>query len=52
MLSLREVAEQYGVCRKTISRWIKREGLPVHRVGRTVRVAEADAIAFMACRRA
>jgi excisionase family DNA binding protein len=52
MLSLREVAEQYGVCRKTISRWIKREGLPVHRVGRIVRVAEADAVAFMASRRA
>jgi excisionase family DNA binding protein len=51
MLSMREVAARYGVCTKTISRWIKSEGLHVHRIGRTVRIAEDDATTFMAARR-
>jgi excisionase family DNA binding protein len=52
MLSIRQVAERYGACPKTVSRWIKRHGLRVHRVGRTIRIAEEDAAAFMAARRA
>jgi excisionase family DNA binding protein len=51
MLSIRQVAERYGVCPKTVARWIKQHGLHVHRIGRTIRVAEEDATAFMAARR-
>jgi excisionase family DNA binding protein len=51
MLTIRQLAERYGVCTKTISRWIKNEGLDVHRIGRTVRIADEDAHAFMAARR-
>jgi excisionase family DNA binding protein len=51
MLSIRQVAEHYGVCSKTVSRWIKQHGLRVHRVGRTIRVSDEDAIHFMAARR-
>jgi excisionase family DNA binding protein len=51
MLSMRQVAAQYGICTKTVARWIKHHGLRAHHIGRTVKIDEADAIAFMASRR-
>ena len=51
MLSIRDVAELFDVCPKTISRWIKTEGLRAHRVKRMVRIAEEDAVLFMAMHR-
>jgi excisionase family DNA binding protein len=51
MLSIRQVAERYGVCTKTVSRWIKSQGLHSHKIGRTIRIAEEDAMTFMTARR-
>ena len=51
MLSIRDVANRFDVCPKTVSRWIKTEGLRAHRVKRMVRIAEEDTVLFMAMRR-
>ena len=47
LLTVDEIAERLGVCSKTIRRWITRNELPAHRLGRSVRVAEDDLIAFL-----
>ena len=43
-LTVDDVARQLRVSRRTIERWIQREGLPAVKVGRLVRV-DPDALA-------
>lgn len=50
-LSPAEFAEQLGVCRKTVGRWIVAGDLHAHRFGRQIRISEDDAISFAATRR-
>ena len=47
LLTIDEIVERLNVCSKTIRRWIARNELPAHRLGRSVRVAEADLLAFL-----
>ena len=47
LLTVDEMAERLKVCSKTIRRWITRNELPAHRLGRSVRVAEADLLVFL-----
>jgi excisionase family DNA binding protein len=42
------VAEAAGVSTRTVRRWIEKRLLPVHRVGRVVRIEEDDLEAFLA----
>ena len=49
--SVDDVAEQLGVSTKTVRRWIAAGDLPVHRLGRQLRISEADLVAFIAQRR-
>jgi excisionase family DNA binding protein len=51
MLSMGELAELMEVSVKTIQRRIAAGELHVHRTGRIVRIAEDDAIAFLAATR-
>jgi excisionase family DNA binding protein len=46
-----EVAELLTVSTKTVRRWIGREELRTHRLGRQLRVAEEDLAAFLGQRR-
>jgi excisionase family DNA binding protein len=46
-----EVAELLSVSPRTVRRLIESGALPVHRVGRLVRIADADLGAFMAATR-
>jgi len=46
-----EVAEQVGVCTKTVDRWIKDDGLQVYRLRRRVCIAENDLLKFLGERR-
>jgi excisionase family DNA binding protein len=50
-VSVREIAEQLGVCSKTVRRWIGSGELHVHRFGRRLRIADEDLVAFIALRR-
>ena len=43
-----DVAEQLGVSTKTVRRWIAAGDLPVHRLGRQLRISEPDLVAFIA----
>ena len=47
LLTVDEMAERLNVCSKTIRRWIAGNELPAHRLGRSVRVAEDDLMAFL-----
>lgn len=49
-LAVKQVAEELGVCGRTIRRWIDRGELRVHRLGRLLRVSEPDLIAFVQSR--
>jgi excisionase family DNA binding protein len=51
LLSVRDVADRFGVSSKTVSRWIQRGHLHVHRLGRQIRIAEEDAATFIAAHR-
>jgi excisionase family DNA binding protein len=51
LFSIREIAERFGVSTKSVRRWIAGGDLHAHRLGRQIRIAEEDAIAFMAARR-
>jgi excisionase family DNA binding protein len=46
-----QIAEMLDVSTRTIWRWIKSDGLAVHRFNGVVRVAEADLKAFLAAHR-
>ena len=48
LYSVDDVAEQLGVSSKTVRRWIAAGDLPVHRLGRQLRISEADLVAFIA----
>lgn len=47
LLTVDDTAERLNVCTKTVRRWIARNELPVHRLGRGVRVAEDDLTVFL-----
>jgi excisionase family DNA binding protein len=49
--TIREVAELAGVSIMTVRRWIYEHGLQIHRLGRLVRISEADLDAFFATKR-
>ena len=51
LLAVGEVAELLQVSSKTVRRWIERQELRTHRLGRQLRVAEEDLTAFLAQRR-
>ena len=51
LLTVPAVAGQLAVSEKTIRRWIERGELPMHRLGRSVRIAEDDLTAFLGGRR-
>jgi excisionase family DNA binding protein len=51
LLDLSAVADRLGVCIKTIRRMIDRHELPVHRIGRLIRVSEDDLEAFIISKR-
>jgi len=45
--SIGELAERWGVSTRTLQRQIKSGALRAHRIGRLVRVSEADAADFL-----
>jgi excisionase family DNA binding protein len=45
------VADSLDVSTRTVRRWVKSGLLPVHRVGRLIRISEDDWAAFLALRR-
>ncbi len=51
MLSLREVADVLGVSLATVRRRIAEGSLSIYRIGRAVRVSEADLAAFLGSNR-
>ena len=51
LLAVGEVAELLQVSSKTVRRWIERQELRTHRLGRQLRVAEEDLAAFLGQRR-
>jgi excisionase family DNA binding protein len=48
LLSMAKVSTQLDVSQKTVRRWIERGELPVHRLGRQLRISETDLAAFVA----
>ena len=48
LLSIETVAETLNVSTKTVRRWISQGELPVHRLGRQLRISEADLAVFIA----
>jgi excisionase family DNA binding protein len=48
LLSVAQVAERLRLCSKTVRRRIAEGGLPVHRIGRSLRISEADLGDFLA----
>jgi excisionase family DNA binding protein len=51
LLTRQQVADHLAVSTKTVTRWNESGALPMHRLGRQVRVSEDDLIAFTAARR-
>jgi excisionase family DNA binding protein len=49
-LSLAEVAEEMGVTKKTAAAYIRRDGLPAHRAGRSIRIRRSDLEAWLLSR--
>ena len=45
--TIAEIAEQLKVCTKTVRNWIDRGELQIHRMGRHIRVADADLQIFL-----
>jgi excisionase family DNA binding protein len=50
-VTITEVAERLNVCERTVRRWIDSKALPAHRLGRLVRISQADLAAFLATHR-
>jgi excisionase family DNA binding protein len=51
LFTIRDVAELAGVSIMTVRRWIDHQGLQIHRLGRLVRISQADLDAFFAVKR-
>lgn len=51
LITADEVAERLGVSLRTVRRLIEAGELPVHRIGRAVRISEDDLERFVATRR-
>lgn len=51
LFSIPEVAACLKVSPKTVRRWIEHGELPVHRLGRQIRISEPDLAAFVRARR-
>ena len=51
LYTVRETATYAQVSAKTVRRWLKSGLLPFHRLGRQVRIVEADLLKFLADRR-
>ena len=51
LLTIDEVAEVFNSSSRTVRRFIGSGALPVHRLGRLVRISEADLAAFLAMNR-
>ncbi len=51
LFSISEVAAFLKVSPKTVRRWIDRRELPVHRLGRQIRIGEPDLVTFVRARR-
>ena len=51
LLDLDAVAKRLGVSIKTVRRMVDRNELPAHRVGRLLRISEADFAEYVAARR-
>lgn len=49
--SVAQVAERAGLAQRTIRRMIDAGQLPIHRLGRSIRVSEDDLTAFLCVRR-
>lgn len=47
LLSIGKLAERWGVSTRTVQRQIKSGALRAHRIGRLVRISEADAEDFL-----
>lgn len=47
LLSIMRVAELCDVSTKTVRRWIAQKLIPVHRLGRQLRIGEPDLAAFL-----
>jgi excisionase family DNA binding protein len=50
-ISKAEFADNVGVSERTVSRWIASGDLRAHRFGNSVRIAEEDAVSFIAISR-
>lgn len=48
LFSVETIAAMLDVSPKTVRRWIGRKELPVHRLGRQLRVSETDLAVFIA----
>ena len=51
LLSIGDVADILQVSDKTIRRWIERGELPIHRLGRQIRISADDLATFVRARR-
>jgi excisionase family DNA binding protein len=49
--TIKQVADRLAVSPRTVHRLIAQGALPVHRIGRAVRVSEDDLARFLAARR-
>jgi excisionase family DNA binding protein len=51
LFTIREVSDLAGVSIMTVRRWIDHQGLQIHRMGRLVRISQADLDAFFVTKR-
>ena len=51
LFSVADTAQRLVVSARTVRRWIDEGQLPIHRLGRQIRIAEADLVAFIRQRR-
>ena len=51
LYSIREIADHIKVSDKTVRRWIDQGRLPVHRIGRQLRISQPDLDVFIRTRR-
>ena len=51
LYTVRDTATYAQTSEKTVRRWLNSGMLPFHRLGRQIRIAEADLLAFLAERR-